>query len=189
VDRAWASPKAGLGKSTGVHAEQASNTARGTPADNRLLAGRPPVSLLFLDTGPWGPEVPGVPRALGLRRAQTNLGAESARENAPSWPGLSPQVGFTRLVEPIMRNSGRPEFRCHPRLPSASPKTWMPGSSPGMTNVELDDEKKLYRAPDRFAVSAASRYRRRCPRPARGQGRARASADAARAWSARVRAH
>ncbi len=56
----------GLGKSTGVHAEQASNTARGTPADNRLSAGRPPVSLYFFDTGPWGPEVPGVPRALGL---------------------------------------------------------------------------------------------------------------------------
>ncbi len=54
------------GQSTGGHAEQTSNTARGTPADNRHLAGRPPVSLYFFDTGPWGLEVPGVPRALGL---------------------------------------------------------------------------------------------------------------------------
>jgi hypothetical protein len=50
-----------------------------------------------------------------------------------SWPGLSPQVGFTRLAAIMMRNSGKPELRCHPRLHSPRDKTWMPGTRPGMT--------------------------------------------------------
>jgi len=34
-----------------------------------------------------------------------------------------------------VRNSGKPELRCHPRLCGIRSKTWMPGTSPGMTTV------------------------------------------------------
>ena len=40
------------------------------------------------------------------------------------------QVGFIRLAHLLLRNSGKPEFRCHPRLCSCRHiKTWMPRNS------------------------------------------------------------
>src|SRR6476469_4432843 len=49
--------------------------------------------------------------------------------------GLVAQVGFTRLVpHHLIRKSGRPDLRCHPRLWCCNAaKTWMPGIKPGMT--------------------------------------------------------
>jgi hypothetical protein len=44
------------------------------------------------------------------------LDPAKTRYHRSSWPGLAPQVGFTRLAALIMRNSGKPELRCHPRL-------------------------------------------------------------------------
>src|SRR5712691_11402145 len=54
-----------------------------------------------------------------------------------SLPGLTPQVGPVRLAALIMmRNSGKPEFRCNPsalRKVFLQRRRWMPGSSPGTT--------------------------------------------------------
>src|SRR5262245_56965806 len=36
-----------------------------------------------------------------------------------------------------MRNSGKPELRCHPRLDLAIRKTWMPAPSAGMTTPSI----------------------------------------------------
>ena len=49
--------------------------------------------------------------------------------------GLVAQVGFTRLVpHHLIRKSGRPDLRCHPRLCWCwGVKTLMPGTRPGMT--------------------------------------------------------
>ena len=74
-------------------------------------------------------------------------GREAVRFNS-SWPGIKPsfvmaglvaQVGFTRLVpHHLIRKSGRPGLRCHPRLTcfKCLEKTWMPATSAGMTNEE-----------------------------------------------------
>jgi len=44
----------------------------------------------------------------------------------------------------MMRNSGKPKLRCHPRLPgNGSRKTWMPGTRPGMAT---DRQAPLLRA-------------------------------------------
>jgi hypothetical protein len=70
-------------------------------------------------------------RPFSQRQAAVSVGANLL---SPSWPGLSPQVG-PDLRHSIVRNSGKPELRCHPRLCPGmrADKTWMPAPSAGMT--------------------------------------------------------
>src|SRR5256885_12308388 len=48
-------------------------------------------------------------------------------------PGLTPQVGFTRLAALHMQNSGKPEFCGIHRKEALHPYRWIAGSSPAMT--------------------------------------------------------
>jgi hypothetical protein len=47
----------------------------------------------------------------------------------------------------LMRKSGKPDFRCHPRLRFARVKTWMPATIAGMTELVALDAAFRPRAP------------------------------------------
>jgi hypothetical protein len=87
-------------------------------------------------------------------------------------PGLSPQVGFTRLaggasvetlptcVTLMRRNSGKPEFRCHPRLCRIKKdKAWMPGIKLGMTS-HSSTERRSWLPPKRSPAGAGLKVSR-----------------------------
>jgi hypothetical protein len=65
---------------------------------------------------PHGPQPPLVPA--GTTR-EGGLGFDWRNS---SWQGLAAQVGFTRLAASMMRNSGKAELRCPPRVACLSRK-------------------------------------------------------------------
>src|SRR5262249_27917251 len=53
-----------------------------------------------------------------------------------SCPGLTPQVGFTRLAALHMQNSGKHEFCGIHQKEASHPRGWIAGSSPAMTLID-----------------------------------------------------
>jgi len=80
---------------------------------------------------------PGVPRRPHLGRTDPSLGADSARENNPSCPGLTPQVGACPTCGTRSNSAelGQARVPLHPDQGRSASRIGIAGTSPAMTKI------------------------------------------------------